>query len=866
MLTMPLEFNGKQGNLEGEIGLSKQDKTLTAEVIYTDIPSAALQALFPTQHWMNAISMPLSGWAHAISDFNANVRILDFMAEAGAGTVDYPSQFSEPLALQRIHVSGSLSDGLSTLTVKEGLLDFKKFKISFNGSAHKQGEDYGIDASAETANVPVDEVHRYWPLGLSPHSREWVITHISKGMLTKASVAVHFKPGELKLKDTPKQAIDATLNVKGATVKYMPTHPAVTGVDAQIKFTGNSMDAAVSHGDYLTDSRVTSASVRFPDLNPADVRLFLDMNIEASAKDVVTFMSLPDLNKAKRLNLTDEITGRAAGNAKLDFIAFSEHDDERSASDIHINYAIVANLLDVTQPAFMHKHDVANANMKITLNNKGVKAAGNASINQLPMAIDLSTGFGRTNETSYAVKLDMPVARLPDFGLPKLDVIKGALGVDAKFTDSDDESKADAALDLTRTSIELPEYGFSKKMGEQAMLNITTQGFTGGNTFIKSFFLKGTGYSMSGKAEIEKGSGDFSSLSFDSLHFKNNDLDKLDYVRIKNGARLSARGRALDVSPYIGKGKSKSSSYVYDLDIKADRLILGDAREFKNTSVRADCAEQCRSVAINAALPSGILFTYAIADGTLSAACDNAGELLRVLGIFSSIEGGKMTIDGKYVDNKLQGQVLMTDYVLKNAPVLTKMFTIASLTGILDTLTGNGIAFTKLSAPFVYAHDVIMLKQAKTHGSALGVTSDGTIDLNNSTFDLKGVLVPSYMINSLIGNVPLIGELLVGGTGKGLIALNYSVKGDMSDPSVSVNPLSALTPGFLRGVFNIFDKPAPDLDKIQADKQKEEEAKAKSDKDKKEIIPDKQVAPATSPGETAPGALPSITPLTAPAP
>ena len=40
--------------------------------------------------------------------------------------------------------------------------------------------------------------------------------------------------------------------------------------------------------------------------------------------------------------------------------------------------------------------------------------------------------------------------------------------------------------------------------------------------------------------------------------------------------------------------------------------------------------------------------------------------------------------------------------------------------------------------------------------------------------------------------------------GGGLFAANYSLRGSLSDPSVSVKPLSALTPGFLRGLFGNF--------------------------------------------------------------
>src|SRR3546814_2277527 len=38
-------------------------------------------------------------------------------------------------------------------------------------------------------------------------------------------------------------------------------------------------------------------------------------------------------------------------------------------------------------------------------------------------------------------------------------------------------------------------------------------------------------------------------------------------------------------------------------------------------------------------------------------------------------------------------------------------------------------------------------------------------------------------------------------SGEGLISVVYTVDGPTDDPDVSVNPLSALTPGFLRNIF-----------------------------------------------------------------
>ena len=61
--------------------------------------------------------------------------------------------------------------------------------------------------------------------------------------------------------------------------------------------------------------------------------------------------------------------------------------------------------------------------------------------------------------------------------------------------------------------------------------------------------------------------------------------------------------------------------------------------------------------------------------------------------------------------------------------------------------------------------------------------------------------MPAYALNSILGNIPLIGSWLLGGEGQGIFAANYRATGSTADPRVSVNPLSALTPGFLRRLF-----------------------------------------------------------------
>ena len=123
-----------------------------------------------------------------------------------------------------------------------------------------------------------------------------------------------------------------------------------------------------------------------------------------------------------------------------------------------------------------------------------------------------------------------------------------------------------------------------------------------------------------------------------------------------------------------------------------------------------------------------------------------------------------------------------------------------SLGGILNTLQGNGIAFKKLSSNLVYANNLIELKDAKAVSQALGISADGTINFNDSALNLRGAIVPMYALNSLLNNIPIVGDILTGG--EGIFAFTYSVEGKYTNPKVSVNPLSVLTPGFLRKLFN----------------------------------------------------------------
>ncbi|WP_290483623.1 hypothetical protein, partial [Hyphomonas sp. UBA3601] len=85
-------------------------------------------------------------------------------------------------------------------------------------------------------------------------------------------------------------------------------------------------------------------------------------------------------------------------------------------------------------------------------------------------------------------------------------------------------------------------------------------------------------------------------------------------------------------------------------------------------------------------------------------------------------------------------------------------------------------------------------------GPALGLTANGYLGAD-SEISVDGVLVPSFGMNSALGGIPIIGDLVVGRDGEGIFSLTYSIRGSLEKANVSVNPLSALAPGVIRRIF-----------------------------------------------------------------
>jgi hypothetical protein len=189
---------------------------------------------------------------------------------------------------------------------------------------------------------------------------------------------------------------------------------------------------------------------------------------------------------------------------------------------------------------------------------------------------------------------------------------------------------------------------------------------------------------------------------------------------------------------------------------------------------------------------------------------DDAGLLVKGLFGFGSMKGGALNVSATLspvatAKNKAPldyaGKVTIRDFKVTDQPFLARLFAAGSLGGVSDLLQGEGITFDKMEIPFRAQNDAITIHDARAAGPAIGITADGYIDRAHNQIALKGTLAPVYGLNSVLGAIPLLGDVLVSKQGEGIIGMTYSMSGDADQPTLSVNPLSALAPGIFRRIF-----------------------------------------------------------------
>src|SRR5690606_6327493 len=179
----------------------------------------------------------------------------------------------------------------------------------------------------------------------------------------------------------------------------------------------------------------------------------------------------------------------------------------------------------------------------------------------------------------------------------------------------------------------------------------------------------------------------------------------------------------------------------------------------------------------------------------------NAGTVMAAAGVFRNGRGGTLdlTLSPRGPEGQYVGNASFTRLSVQEAPALAALLSAISVVGLLEQMNGQGLMFDEGDVEFVLSPVGVQITRGAAVGSSLGISFEGAYSSASGKLDLQGVISPVYILNG-------IGQIFAPRKGEGLFGFNYRLSGAAENPSVSVNPLSILTPGMFREIFR---RPAP---------------------------------------------------------
>jgi hypothetical protein len=767
--------------------------------------------------WGNTVSLDAEGELHEDKESVLRFKLKDLLAEMMADF--FPSEGW----IRRLgsNLSGEIdiyADGTQGLTHSNFDLvmdsDVMKFHAKGGHQNHAGYKGYAavpeITASVDLANLPYDELKRFWPPVLGVDAREWMMAHISGGMVKSAVATAHLKPDDFLTPLISKDAVDATVTFEGIHLDYQENLPPVEQVSGVAKFDGNSMDLT-ANGGVMPHSKVISSEVRIFNIGRGDEEMEIDGVAKGSVEDLLTFLALKNGEK-KNLKMA-QMTGTHETDYHFKFPLLKD------LLLSQITFFATSKMKDITIPDVRPGIAMTGGVFNVSVDNTSLSAGGEAKLGDLPAKISYYEEDGPKAEFDSRVDVltEAEGAKLVSLGIPVKEYITGGL-VKAKLRLDQKDGLASASIvsDLTDAELNIPEAGWDKPKGVKAAIIIEGQEKKPGLMQLPKISVIGDYLSIKGSGTFNTDGSTLTALKLNEAKFGRNDFTLTLTTPQANKYNILLMGKNLNLGPFIAYYKKKESAdrtFAYNLETRLDQVELMNDKTIHQVKGYVDCdVERCLGTSLSARWEAdrGQLLLDYKKEGVVkvfSLKVDNAGDFLSGLDFIDDIKGGEMetTAWTNATDKKppSRGKFVMKDFKVTHAPVLAKLLTVGSLSGIADLLSGQGISFTKADSEYTYDGKVLGIQGFKAAGNSLGLTADGEVNIDTGQMLVRGNVIPAFTVNRVLGNVPMLGTILTGGEGQGVLATRYKIAGNFSDPDIQVNPLSMLTPGLLRNIWGI---------------------------------------------------------------
>ena len=822
-----LPLGDKQAEIQIDLYRNPGTRNTHAVLLFKGVNPRLLAEALPAFGMIKGIDLFASGSVEARLGPAMEVMDGKLFLRSRQKEMAFAPFLEKPVPLEELELALSFDGSSRTLVLDD-------MAINLGQGAHAVGKGravFGVDdsvhleVSANLKNFAVDRIKTYWPPTLTPAPRSWVTEHLSGGTASLATL-------DLALERSPDgrltvEKLGGEIDFDGIRVDYFPPLEPVLGVGGKATY-GKERFALALTGGKLADMRVSSSNIVMTELGKAtNGQIAIDVSLSGPLKTALTVLDSKPLGYPTELGLSPDKT---AGHAKV-YVHF-EFPLHQALTLPEVKVSANATLEDTKFSGLIEGHDLSGGPLSLTVSNDAFHVKGKALLGKADMDFDWQKSFSTTAAFSsrIAAKLNADPALLARLGADVSKIgIAQPMAVDLVYTlMHDGVGSALVSADLTQAAVDVSQIGYQKAAGIPATLSMTVGVEKGKPRRISSFKVESVGLYATGFMELDA-DGQIQKAVLDPLRVGEITNVRADIERRgENGYFAIIKGAHVDASAFFKDRKDRPAkvfptepSLPVTVSLEADKMTTGADRQIGKVKffMRYDAwqhIDQMEMDGVSGGKPLYLRYVPGPAGHTLKFEAGNAGAALRALGISDGVKGGRLAVTGKPPPKgggvrDLKGVVSMTDFTLVKAPALAKLLNALSLPGLGELLSNKGIAFKKMRADFSWLdrtppesqkepRQLLSIDDGQTAGASLGLTFEGSFDDITGKLDLKGTIIPVSDLNKLIGNIPLVGDILTGGTGA-LIAATYTVKGPAHEPDVTVNPLAALAPGLLRKLF-----------------------------------------------------------------
>jgi len=809
-------------------GVYSRDRSrVSLEAKIDGLKPSMLADLSPDAAILRGIDVTLSSRLRVDASGEGEIRTVTLDVTGGDGRLTLPGILPVSHKVGAIAAHAMVDAASHTAKIDRIDLEVGAAKVHITGTGQRTAEGQRFTGRADIKGIPVDTLGNYWPIDFAEGGRAWAMANLSNGTLDVAAEFGVSTPGH----DLAQIKLDrnvAVLDYRGMTVRYMPHMPELQNVSGKGRYDGGTLHFDIAGGTAV-NLAVAGATIDLTGLEgPPPHQAAIKMPIKGSASAVAALLARPKLGLPRDVLYDPK---RVGGDVAIELGLAFPLLNTLTVADIDINAE--AALSGFSLKNAIGSVDLTDAVGRVIYSGSQLTVTGTGKLDGNAVDIAWREMFqpGAPFRQRYEVKGTVPASLIAKAGFSSVEpYVTGPMNLTGLRYQvmSNGQSDLSVHADLKGAKATFAPLDWTKDPGIDGLVNLAMKLGPGSKLVSAEFDGKGAGLALKGQVKFGA-DNTVQQVAFSQFQLGRTDL-AIDWKRSPGRVEIALKGRALEIAKVRGALKGRddlakdrpggAAATAHDssrvsvqieqllvkrgslgsvnghLDMANDRLTSADLSMTagKGATFRVQPAGQGRSMAVYVA---------------------DFGLLLREAGWLDGLAGGSLDFRGRFNDAAagapLDGTLKLGPYRMQK---VTPRANIDSLNSTIDDLNRAGDALQQydgLEANITRIGDRIEVKNGRTSGKSIGLTTAGTLNLANDTVKLRGVVVPGFALNNLLSNVPILGPLLTGGKNAGLFAITYKLEGPFDDLKSDINMMSALTPGALRDLFTS-DGQAPPME------------------------------------------------------